>query len=164
MIETIKTVDDLLQFHKDCSDRGRELMNRKNHDYSGVVDVFRNFRAFEELGIVVRMGDKLSRLKSFEEKRSLKVADESIDDTAIDLMNYAILYLGYKRCAITKRQRYPLSTALREPWAYLCPSGCGCTWRDNKDNTMSLFGPNSKSCEVCEKLPLSQLVPLYMEV
>lgn len=107
MLEVIKNTEDLLKFHEECSARGRELMRAKNHDYSGVEDVFRNFRAWEELGILVRAGDKLARMKSFEERKTLAVKDESITDTAIDLMNYAILYLGYKRCALTKRQRTP---------------------------------------------------------
>jgi len=44
--------------------------------------------------------------------------------------------------------------------AYMCPNNCGCLWRDNKDGTMSLFGPNSRSCSVCEFLPLAKLIPL----
>jgi hypothetical protein len=48
-----------------------------------------------------------------------------------------------------------------EPVAYLCPAGCGCTWRDNRNGSMSLLGNNSKSCEVCEPLPLSGLAPVY---
>lgn len=41
-----------------------------------------------------------------------------------------------------------------------CPDKCGCLWRNNCDGTMSLYGKNSKSCDVCEKLPWSGLVPL----
>ena len=48
-----------------------------------------------------------------------------------------------------------------EPVAYMCPDKCGCLWRDNKDGTMSLFGPKSKSCDVCENLPLVGMMPLY---
>jgi thymidylate synthase (FAD) len=40
---------------------------------------------------------------------------------------------------------------------YVCPVGCGCKWRDNKDGTMSLFDGEQKSCSVCEKEPLSEL-------
>lgn len=47
------------------------------------------------------------------------------------------------------------------PFAYTCPASCGCLWRDNGDGTMSLFGYSSKSCEICETLPLDKLVPLY---
>lgn len=47
------------------------------------------------------------------------------------------------------------------PYAYACPAKCGCIWRDNHDGTMSLFGKNSQSCEMCEPLPLDKLIPLY---
>lgn len=46
------------------------------------------------------------------------------------------------------------------PDAYACPAGCGCLWRDNGDDTMSLYGPQSQSCDVCEPLPMSRLVPV----
>lgn len=54
-----------------------------------------------------------------------------------------------------------------KPYAYACPAQCGCLWRDNGDTppvgkTMSLFGPRSQSCAVCEPLPLSKLLPLYV--
>lgn len=45
----------------------------------------------------------------------------------------------------------------------MCPAGCGCLWRDNGDGTMSLFGPNSRSCSVCEPLAWDRLVPLHRE-
>jgi hypothetical protein len=48
-----------------------------------------------------------------------------------------------------------------EPVAWMCPANCGCTWRNNHDGTMSLFGKNSKSCDVCEKLPLDELKPVH---
>lgn len=48
-----------------------------------------------------------------------------------------------------------------EPVAHMCPAGCGCLWRDNKDGSMSLFGPNSTSCEVCERTPLDGLAKVY---
>lgn len=47
------------------------------------------------------------------------------------------------------------------PLAYLCPAGCGCTWRDNGDGSMSLYGPSSRSCAACETMPLSKLLPVY---
>lgn len=49
---------------------------------------------------------------------------------------------------------------MTEQVVYMCPLGCGCLWRNNHDGTMSLFGPNSKSCPKCEVLPLTGLVPL----
>lgn len=56
---------------------------------------------------------------------------------------------------------YQSSVERELPYAYACPEKCGCIWRDNNDGSMSLFGKNSKSCEVCEFLPLDKLIPLY---
>jgi len=47
------------------------------------------------------------------------------------------------------------------PYAYACPRGCGCIWRDNEDGTISLFGPNSKSCAICEVMALKDLLPVW---
>lgn len=101
-IKQIITPEDLLKFHEQCTERGRELIRQKNHDYAGYsnagqpLDVFRNFRAHEAYGICVRAGDKLKRMENFAQSGGvLKVSDETIFDTAIDLMNYAVLYLAY---------------------------------------------------------------------
>jgi len=53
------------------------------------------------------------------------------------------------------------NAASGKPILYLCPAGCGCTWRDNDDGSMSL-GLRQRSCEVCEFLPLDKLVALYI--
>lgn len=45
--------------------------------------------------------------------------------------------------------------------ALMCPAKCGCVWRDNHDGTMSLFGPNSKPCDVCEQAAIDDLIPVY---
>ena len=51
-----------------------------------------------------------------------------------------------------------------KPYAYICPVGCGCLWRDNGDNTMSLFNGSQVSCKHeggCEWMPISKLLPLW---
>ena len=60
----------------------------KNADYG---DSFA--KSYEEFGLtapVVRMSDKMERLKSLS-KAEARVKDESIRDTLIDLANYAIM-------------------------------------------------------------------------
>lgn len=47
------------------------------------------------------------------------------------------------------------------PIAYVCPAGCGCMWRDNRNGTMSMYGPNSQSCDVCDPMILSELTPVF---
>jgi hypothetical protein len=71
----------------------------KRHDYASEEDVFANFRTCEQAGIpawkgcCVRLGDKFSRIMGFAKKEKLKVKDESIKDTLIDMANYAIIAL-----------------------------------------------------------------------
>jgi hypothetical protein len=44
-----------------------------------------------EVGTFTRMSDKMSRLASFIRNGELVVKDESVQDTLIDLANYAVL-------------------------------------------------------------------------
>lgn len=70
-------------------------MAKKNQDYGSDEDVFANFRMFGSLGILVRMSDKLQRLKTFESRKSFAVTEETVEDCLLDLINYAILYKAY---------------------------------------------------------------------
>lgn len=91
---------DLLNLHKEMCDNARELMARKNADYAGLAGehtVFGNLGLCEsmgvcptETGIIIRMGDKLSRLANLLTKPA-QVKDESIEDTLQDLLNYSVL-------------------------------------------------------------------------
>jgi len=75
----------------------KEVHDMKRHDYASKEDVFKNFRTCEMAGIpawkgcAIRIGDKFSRLMSFVKQEELKVKDESIRDTLIDMANYAII-------------------------------------------------------------------------
>lgn len=71
-----------------CSDL-TALYERKNHDYG---DSFG--KGFAEYGMTmpcIRLEDKLNRLKSL--LKSSAQVDESIDDTLMELANYAIMTL-----------------------------------------------------------------------
>ena len=79
--------------------RALSIVGAKNHDYSSDEDPFSNFRECEGFGVpaawgvMVRLSDKFARLKNFFRKGTLLVRDESVEDTLIDIMNYAaILY------------------------------------------------------------------------
>lgn len=77
-----------------------ETTRKKNTDYSGGVDdPFRNFKVVEalglltaEAGVLVRLSDKLSRMSGFVKSGTLLVQDEKIEDTAIDMAVYAIIF------------------------------------------------------------------------
>lgn len=67
-----------------------ETFARKNHDYG---DSFG--KSIEEFGLVaaaVRMNDKMNRFKTLTSKEA-QVKNESIEDTLLDLANYAIMTL-----------------------------------------------------------------------
>lgn len=89
------TREDLRLMHEQLCEQARGLMKLKNADYATSSDPFRNFRTFEELGILVRMSDKLARLRSFCETKQLAVKSEGVRDTILDLINYAVLLHGY---------------------------------------------------------------------
>lgn len=80
------------------------VMRSKSHDYAGHGDPYRNFRMTEvlglgsmEAGIVIRITDKVSRIAKFTVEQELKVKDEQIEDTIIDLINYLIIYEAINR-------------------------------------------------------------------
>lgn len=81
----------------DLLDKMREVALAKSHDYAGDKDPMSNFRMSELMGIapwkaiVVRLGDKYSRIMNFCKKESLQVKDESIIDTLLDMANYSLL-------------------------------------------------------------------------
>ena len=66
-----------------------DLHHRKNHDYG---DSFS--KSLEEFGLeaaVVRMSDKMERIKTLCKGEKAEVTDEKIRDTLVDLANYAIM-------------------------------------------------------------------------
>ena len=65
----------------------RDTYKKKNHDYG---DSFtKSFSEFGLISVVVRMSDKLERLKTL--CRNEAQVSESIRDTVMDLANYAIM-------------------------------------------------------------------------
>jgi hypothetical protein len=95
--------EDVIKHHKEICDEARNLMVKKNHDYSGKGGgkPFANFERTEamgicstEAGVLVRMVDKLSRLSTFVDTGELKVDNESYHDAIVDIINYCILLSG----------------------------------------------------------------------
>lgn len=89
------TRDELQKLHVRLSETARQIMAGKNLDYAKDTDPLRNFRMFEEFGIVVRLSDKVARLRTFCERGVLDVKDESVEDTLVDVINYAVLFAAY---------------------------------------------------------------------
>lgn len=73
------------------------IFKKKNKDYAGEGDAFKNFRLVEFMGVasvsrgvMVRLCDKFARIANLLEKEGA-VKDESIEDTIHDAINYLII-------------------------------------------------------------------------
>jgi len=62
------------------------LLDKKQLDYGP-----RNISSFGTLGCLVRMNDKMERLKTLSKQARKKPQNESIMDSYLDLSNYAII-------------------------------------------------------------------------
>jgi len=76
------------EFQK-ITDKMHETYLKKNADYGASFDDL--FNEFGMTSALLRMKDKYNRLKSITEKGEIQVKDESVEDTLLDLANYAIL-------------------------------------------------------------------------
>jgi hypothetical protein len=64
---------------------GLSLFERKNKDYGDA------FATYGTVGVLVRMGDKISRLQSVSKNGITLINTESLRDTLIDLHNYSAM-------------------------------------------------------------------------
>lgn len=74
---------------KQITEEMQELCKRKNSDYgSSVNDTYKRYGLVSYL---VRMEDKINRVRNLVLNKDQKVEDEKIRDTLMDLANYSIL-------------------------------------------------------------------------
>lgn len=107
----------LLQLHDELTKRARALIEKKNHDYSSAKDPLSGITACEIIGVppykgvLVRMLDKVSRLSNVLDKNQNKVYNETVEDTVLDIINYAVLLLATQK-PITKQEAQETSNSL----------------------------------------------------
>jgi hypothetical protein len=95
-IETRKRHPQSERLHELLREIG-ELHDRKQRDYGTAADPFANVRASEEFGVsawvgaIVRMNDKVTRLKQYARRGNL--ANESAADSLKDIAVYALIAL-----------------------------------------------------------------------
>lgn len=94
--------EELFKIHEGMCKAALDISRKKNADYSKGKDALGNFWVCEatqvataEQGILVRIGDKISRLASVTEK-GCQVLDESELDTALDIINYVVLFMAVR--------------------------------------------------------------------
>ena len=70
-----------------------ETYTAKNHDYGNAFG--KSYNEFGIISAVVRMNDKMERIKSLAKmpQEQMQVKDESLQDTLLDLANYAVMTL-----------------------------------------------------------------------
>jgi hypothetical protein len=78
----------------------QQIIEAKNADYADDGDPYSNFRSAEifgvhpATGILLRVMDKIQRIKTFIKKNELAVKEESFEDACDDIINYMVLIKG----------------------------------------------------------------------
>ena len=79
-----------VELHQEICRKMTEMYKAKNADYG---DSFAKLRKEYPVAICIRLQDKLNRLKTLIVGNQIQVQDESIEDTLLDIANYAIMEL-----------------------------------------------------------------------
>lgn len=88
---------DKIKIHEQLCKEMHELYERKNADYG---DSFAQLRKRYPNFVCMRLFDKLNRLDTvIQPEYALKVSDETLEDTLMDIANYAIMELTERRAA-----------------------------------------------------------------
>lgn len=96
--------EELFEHHKELSTKALDIMRMKNNDYAGRGGdtPFANFERCEamgicstEVGFLVRVVDKVSRLSTFVSDGKLLVTNEGYQDAVLDIINYMVLFSAY---------------------------------------------------------------------
>lgn len=69
----------------------KEVHERKNADYGN--NFHKRYERWGFLTALLRLSDKMERLENIYEKGEIQVKDESVEDTLLDLANYAVMTL-----------------------------------------------------------------------
>jgi hypothetical protein len=70
---------------RQIQNEGLKLFKNKNQDYGDA------FATYGPVGVLIRMGDKISRLQSITKSGITLVNNESLRDTLLDLHNYSAM-------------------------------------------------------------------------
>lgn len=76
------------KLHQELINELHDLYIRKNKDYGN--SVHDTFKKYGLTAFLVRMEDKMNRLRTLS-RQDAQVSDEKIEDTLMDLANYALL-------------------------------------------------------------------------
>lgn len=100
-----------IQLHEDLLKQMHDLYIRKNHDYGD--SVHDTYVKYGLTSFLVRMEDKLNRVRTLDKNReNVKISDEKIEDTLIDLANYAILAVIEEKIKKKELTDYPIKNKI----------------------------------------------------
>ena len=86
---------DKMNLHQEICDEMHDLYTRKNSDYG---DSFAQLRKRYPNFVCMRLFDKLNRLDTLMQPgHEVKVTDEKLEDTLIDIANYDIMEIVERR-------------------------------------------------------------------
>lgn len=131
------------EFHVVLKEIG-DLHDKKGRDYGTNTDQYANIRSSKEFGVepwlgaYIRLNDKIGRIKSFVSNGKLE--NESLEDSLIDIANYAIIAL------VLYREGNGVKKKVKEPEiTYQCcvPSNTN----EGKVYTVQLFADDIWTCE-----------------
>lgn len=94
------TTNEYLAFVKKTLEDMQELIKAKNADYTNGAGPFANFEQASEYGVdpfqglMLRMGDKMQRVKSYCKQGNLQVKGEGVDDCFKDFIGYSLIALA----------------------------------------------------------------------
>ena len=94
------TTESYQAFIKVTLDNLQDLIKRKQADYVNGKGPFANFEQASDFGVdpfkgvMLRMGDKFQRIKSFCSQGELQVKNEGVEDSLSDLIGYSLIALA----------------------------------------------------------------------
>lgn len=94
---------DKVTLHKEIINNIHTMYKDKNEDYGDSFD--KSLDKFGLLSSLIRLTDKMNRFEQLIDGES-KVTSESIDDTLLDMANYAIMTVMWRRINDSKVQEY----------------------------------------------------------
>lgn len=94
---------DKVKLHREIIDNIHTMYKDKNEDYGDSFD--KSLDKFGLLSSLIRLTDKMNRFEQLIDGES-KVTSESIDDTLLDMANYAIMTVMWRRINDSRVQEY----------------------------------------------------------
>ena len=78
-----------VDYFNDILEDMKSVHEKKNADYGN--NFHKRFEKWGFLTALLRLSDKMERLENIYEKGEIQVKDESVEDTLLDLANYAVM-------------------------------------------------------------------------